>query len=117
MKRNKPFALLLVLAAVASTSVPIIGQSIPPPGTTLTLEEYAGLQERTNAFCLYLNNAVREGTPIPAGGLTIPGAGNGYVYTAEEVKALTAHCDLLMRLMQQMIDGTRKPLPAPGIPR
>jgi hypothetical protein len=117
MKSHKPFALLLALATVASTSVPIVGQSIPPPGTTLTLEEYAGLQERTNAFCLYLNNAVKEGTPVPAGGLTIPGAGNGYVYTAEEVKALTAHCDLLMRLMQQVIDGMRQPRPGSGIPR
>ena len=106
MKSNKPFALLLALTVVALTSAPSIGQTLPPPGTSLTLEQYVGLQERTNAFCLYLNNAVKEGTPLPQGALT---TGSGYVYTAEEVKALIPHCTLLMQLMQQVIDGTRKP--------
>ena len=104
MKRSKSIALLLAVVAAAITSGPMIGQSLPPPGASLTLEQYVGLQERVSAFCLFLDANVKAGKPLPDGDLTI----GAYVYTGAEVKALITHCDLLMRLMQSVVDANRR---------
>jgi hypothetical protein len=98
--------LLLSLVAI-SAARPSAGQ-LPPPGTSLTLEQYVGLQERVDAFCLYMDTQMKLERGLPEGDLTIPGVGNGqYVYTADEVKALITHCELLMRLMQRVVDAAR----------
>jgi hypothetical protein len=104
MKSSKTLALVLASVAVAITSGPIIGQSLPPPGGGLTLEQYVGLQERVNAFCLFLDANVKAGKPLPDGDLSI----GAYVYTGSEVKALITHCDMVMRLMQSVVDATRR---------
>ena len=104
MRSSKSFALLLAVMMAAITSGPIIGQALPPPGTSLTLEQYVGLQERVTAFCLFLDANQKAGKPLPEGDLTI----GQNVYTGAEVRALIMHCDLLMRLMQSVVDATRQ---------
>ena len=103
MRSSKSLVLLLAVMIIASISGPIIGQALPP-GTTLTLEQYVGLQERVNTFCLFLDAQVKAGKPLAEGDLTI----GSYVYTGAEVKALIPHCDLVMRLMQSVVDATRQ---------
>ena len=104
MRSSRFIALLLALMVTAITSGPIAGQSLPAPGTSLTLEQYVGLQERVNTFCLFLDAQVKAGKPLAEGDLTI----GAYVYTGAEVKALITHCDLVMRLMQSVVDATRQ---------
>ena len=104
MRSSTSLGLLLAVMIIASISGPIIGQALPPPGTTLTLEQYVGLQERVNTFCLFLDAQVKAGKPLAEGDLTI----GSYVYTGAEVKALIPHCDLVMRLMQSVVDATRQ---------
>ena len=105
MKSYTSFVLLLVLTAVVSTSTASVGQSVPGAGSSLTVEEKAYLEDITGEFCLWLNNAVKEGIPLPKGDLELRSG----VITPAEVQALIPTCERLMRLMQQAIDAGKTP--------
>jgi hypothetical protein len=111
MKSQKLVSLLLALAAVVALSAPSIGQSVTAE-RAFTEDEIGALKDVTGAFCLWLNNAIKEGIPRPEGNLKLSPT---IELTPAEMDALYPKCDQLMRLMQQAIDAHRKPIQGPMV--
>lgn len=112
MNRRTRIACGLLLAIAAVTPQVSLGQAVTPPvvtvqGTGFTADQYRLLGERAAPFCEYLFSLKRDGKPLPSGDVRLPGAGEGYVYTVGEVIALTAKCDAIVPLMQQLAKPVR----------
>ena len=75
------------------------------------LRAYLLLSERTDAFCQFYNEQVKNNKPMPAASnnFKVPGAGRGmfYVYTASEVQALIKHCSKFLELQQKLLNAAR----------
>jgi hypothetical protein len=112
MNRPTRIACLLLVAAAAAVPFPSSGQALPPGGLGLTADQYDGLFERVPVFCEYLANIQRQGKQMPMGDLSIPGAGQPYVYTGGEVIALIPKCESLIPLMLRL-----SPPRPPGTPK
>ena len=112
MNRSSGIACVLLLTIAAVTPRVSLGQAVTPPvspfqETGFTPEQYDLLGERAAPFCEYLFSLKRDGKPLPTGDVRLPGAGAGYVYTVGEVIALTAKCDAIVPLMQQLAKPVR----------
>ena len=106
-RRTTHIAYVLTLAIATMTPHLSLGQAVTPPvGPFQTIgftpQQYDLLGERAAPFCEYLFSLKRDGKPLPTGDVRLPGAGDGYVYTVGEVIALTAKCDSIVPLMQQL---------------
>jgi hypothetical protein len=70
---------------------------------------YRLLSERTDAFCQFYMEQVKNNKPVPAASnnFKVPGAGRGmfYVYTAAEVQALIKHCSKFLELQQKLLNA------------
>jgi hypothetical protein len=75
------------------------------------LNAYLQLSERTDAFCQFYNEQVKNNKPMPAASnnFKVPGAGRGmfYVYTASEVQALIKHCSKFLELQQKLLNAAK----------
>jgi len=112
MNRRTRIACALSLAVAAVTPQVSLGQAVTPQvnpgqGNGFTADQYRLLGERAAPFCEYLFSLKRDGKPLPTGDVRLPGAGEGYVYTVGEVIALTAKCDSIVPLMQQLTKPVR----------
>ena len=71
------------------------------------LRAYLLLSERTDAFCQFYNEQVKNNKPMPAASnnFKVPGFGRGmlYVYSAAEVQALIKHCSKFLELQQKLL--------------
>jgi hypothetical protein len=105
MRNHKPLTLLLALAMVAAMAVPSRAQSSADAGAPLTADEKAQLEDLFGEFCVWLNNAIKEGIPLPKGNLELRSG----VVTPAEVQSMIPRCDSLMRLMQRAADANKTP--------
>jgi hypothetical protein len=114
MNSTQPTGFLMAVVVMTVAIARLAGGQASPaqqPGSEAELRAYLQLSERTDAFCQFYNEQVKNNKPMPAASnnFKIPGFGSGnfYVYTASEVEALIKHCAKFLQLQQKLLNAAQ----------